>query len=115
MPLSSSPARSTLANQSVDGQQLSAFEAATRLGMTVMCSASILQAKLAQNLPPFVGAALKGLGTDAQRAIQFVRSTPGVTTALVGMSDRGHVEENMLAARIPPASLEEFLKMFSES
>ncbi|HLG14668.1 MAG TPA: aldo/keto reductase [Blastocatellia bacterium] len=109
------PEALTLANQSVDGQQLSAFEAATRLGMTVMCSASILQAKLAQNLPPFVGAALKGLGTDAQRAIQFVRSTPGVTTALVGMSDRGHVEENMLAARIPPASLEEFLKMFSES
>jgi aryl-alcohol dehydrogenase-like predicted oxidoreductase len=78
-----------------------------------MCSASMFQAKLAQNLPPFVGEALKGLSTDAQRAIQFVRSTPGVTTALVGMSQRTHVDENMAVAAVPPASVEEFFGMFS--
>jgi aryl-alcohol dehydrogenase-like predicted oxidoreductase len=109
------PEALTTANQTVDGENLSVLEAASRLGITVMCSASILQAKLTQNLPPFVGAALKGLNTDAQRAIQFVRSTPGVTTALVGMSQRSHVEENMMTARIPPAPLEEWMKMFSDS
>jgi aryl-alcohol dehydrogenase-like predicted oxidoreductase len=108
------PEALTTANQIVDGDQLSALEAATRLGISVMCSASILQAKLTQNLPAFVGKALTGLVTDGQRAIQFVRSTPGVTTALVGMSQRSHVEENLMVARIPPAPIEEFLKIFAD-
>lgn len=107
------PEALTLANQVVDGEQLSMLTAVDRLGITVMCSASMLQAKLAQNLPPFVGEALKGLSTDAQRAVQFVRSTPGVTTALVGMSQRSHVDENMAVAAVPPASVEEFFGMFS--
>jgi aryl-alcohol dehydrogenase-like predicted oxidoreductase len=107
------PEALTLSNQVVDGEPLSLLMAADRLGVTVMCSASMLQAKLAQNLPPFIGEALKGLNTDAQRAIQFVRSTPGVTTALVGMSKRTHVDENMSVAAVPPASVDEFFEMFS--
>ena len=108
------PEALTAPNQTVGDDTLAAIEAAGRLGITVMCSASILQAKLAQNLPAFIGAALTGLNTDAQRAIQFVRSTPGVTTALVGMSQRSHVEENLMVARIPPAPLDDWLKMFAE-
>ena len=107
------PQALTSANQQVDGDPLSVLEAAGRLDVTVMSSASIYQAKLAQNLPPFVGEALKGFSTDAQRAIQFVRSAPGVATALVGMSQRSHVEENLMAAKIPPAPIEEYLQMFS--
>lgn len=107
------PEALTLGNQVVEGEHLSLLMAAARVGITVMCSASMFQAKLAQNLPPFVGEALKGLSTDAQRAIQFVRSTPGVTTALVGMSQRTHVDENMGVAAVPPASVEEFFGMFS--
>jgi aryl-alcohol dehydrogenase-like predicted oxidoreductase len=109
------PEALTEANQVVDGDQqpLSTLMAADRLGITVMCSASILQSKLTQNLPPFVREALEGLSTDAQRAIQFVRSTPGVTTALIGMSQRSHVEENLSVAKVPPASVEDFFKMFS--
>ncbi len=107
------PEALTGANQPVDGESLSPLMAAARLGITVMCSASMSQARLSQNLPPFVAEALKGLTTDAQRAIQFVRSTPGVTTALVGMSQRTHVDENMGVAAVPPASVEEFFSMFS--
>jgi aryl-alcohol dehydrogenase-like predicted oxidoreductase len=107
------PQAFNVANQNVEGDLLSTLEAASRLDITVMSSASIYQAKLAYNLPPFIAEALKGLSTDAQRAIQFVRSAPGVTTALVGMSQRSHVEENMMVAKIPPAPIEEFLKMFS--
>ena len=80
-----------------------------------MCSAPMLQAKLSQNLPPFVETALKGLTTDAQRAIQFVRSTPGVTTALVGMSQRSHVDENLAVAAVPVAPVDEFFSMFSSN
>ena len=108
------PEALTAGNQIVDGEQLSVLEAATRLGITVMCSASIQQAKLIQGLPGFVGVALKGLNTDGQRAIQFVRSTPGVTTALVGMSLRSHVEENMMVAKTPPAPIDEFLQIFAD-
>ncbi|MGH9763848.1 MAG: aldo/keto reductase, partial [Blastocatellia bacterium] len=108
------PEALTSACQTVEGDPLSTFEAATRLGFTVMVSATILQAKLTQNLPGFVATALKGLTTDGQRAIQFVRSTPGVTTALVGMSQRSHVEENMMVARVPPAPIEEFLQIFGD-
>ena len=107
------PEALTSANQAVAGEQLSLLMAADRLDITVMCSASLSQARLSQNLPPFVGEALKGMSTDAQRAIQFVRSTPGVTTALVGMSRRPHVDENMAVAAVPVASVEEFFSMFS--
>jgi aryl-alcohol dehydrogenase-like predicted oxidoreductase len=101
-------------NQSMDGQMLSLLEAAHHFGITVMASASIYQGQLSRNLPPFIGQCLRGLQTDAQRAIQFVRSTPGITTALVGMKQRGHVEENLQVAQLPPAPLEDFLKLFGD-
>ena len=107
------PEALTSANQVVEGESLSPLMAADRLGITVMCSASMLQARLAQGLPPFVADALKGLSTDAQRAIQFVRSTPGVTTALVGMSRRAHAEENLAVAAVSPAPVDDFFSMFS--
>lgn len=77
--------------------------AARALGITVMTSASILQGQLSRDLPAAVRDALGGLDTDAQRALQFVRSTPGVTTALVGMRDVAHVRENGAVAAVPPA------------
>jgi aryl-alcohol dehydrogenase-like predicted oxidoreductase len=109
------PEALNLENQAIDGEWLSTLEAASRLGITVMCSASLYQGHLARGLPFEIRQALKGLSTDAQRAIQFVRSTPGVTTALVGSAQRAHVEENLMTARVPPAPIEDFLKIFSES
>ena len=107
------PEALTLDNQPVDGEPLSALMAAHRLGVTVMCSAPMLQGRLSNGLPPFIETALKGFKTDAQRAIQFVRSTPGVTAALVGMSQRAHVEENLKIAQTAPAPVEEFFQMFA--
>ncbi len=105
----------TQRNQTVQGEQLSVLEAAQALGLTVMCSASILQAQLARNLPPFVGEIFTGLQTDAQRSLQFGRSTPGVTTALVGMKQISHVEENLRVAQVPPAPREQYAKLFKGS
>jgi len=104
----------TVANQQLGGRKLTFLEAAAELGITVMSSASMLQARLASNLPSIVGEHLQGLKTDAQRAIQFTRSTPGLTTALVGMSRVAHVEENLEVAQVPPAPVEEYLKLFSQ-
>ena len=99
-------------NQSLNGRKSNLLEAAADLDVTIISSATILQARLASNLPAIVGEALRGLHTDAQRAIQFTRSTPGVTTALVGMSNIAHVEENMEVARISPATLADYMKLF---
>jgi aryl-alcohol dehydrogenase-like predicted oxidoreductase len=106
------PEALTRANQLLDGEWVSTLEAASRLGILVMASASIMQGQMARNLPPLVGEALGGLTTDAQRAIQFVRSTPGLGVALVGMKQIAHVEENLAMASVPPARPEELNRLF---
>ncbi|HLQ79180.1 MAG TPA: aldo/keto reductase [Terriglobia bacterium] len=88
--------------QVVDGQPMTILQACRQLGISVMASASMFQNKLSQGLPPVISEHLKGLRTDAQRAIQFVRSTPGIAAGLVGMSRIAHVEEDLEVARIPP-------------
>ena len=77
------------------------LDEAREAGVTVVASASLLQAKLARGLPDSVAEQIPGLHTDAQRAIQFVRSTPGITVALVGMSDAAHVRENLFVSQVP--------------
>jgi aryl-alcohol dehydrogenase-like predicted oxidoreductase len=47
----------------------------------------------------------RALQTDAQRALQFARSAPGITCALVGMKTPAHVEENAALARVDPLSI----------
>ncbi len=108
------PEALTLGNQTVNGQAMSLLEAANELGVTVMASASMLQARLAAGLPETIAEAFPGLQTDAQRAIQFTRSAPGITTALIGMSQVAHVEENLALAQINPASQQEFLRLFEQ-
>ena len=81
------------------------LEAARDAGIAVFASASVLQGRLAQRLPqPLRESSGKGLQTDAQRALQFARSAPGVTCALVGMKTPAHVEENAAVARVPPSA-----------
>jgi aryl-alcohol dehydrogenase-like predicted oxidoreductase len=102
-------------NQVVAGKQLTLLQAAQSLEIAVMCSASVLQGQLTRNLPEMIRDTFAGLKSDAQRALQFVRSTPGVTTALVGMKQPAHVEENLATARIPPAPWEQYSKLFQSA
>jgi aryl-alcohol dehydrogenase-like predicted oxidoreductase len=102
----------SLTNQELNGKQQSALAAAEALGLTVMCSASVLQGQLTHSLPAIINETFQGLSTDGQRALQFVRSTPGVTTALVGMKQSAHVDENLQTAKVPPASWEQYSKLF---
>jgi len=94
-------------------EAFSVAQDAVDAGITVVASASMLQARLARGLPDQIRAPLGSLQTDAQTAIQFVRSTPGITTALVGMSRVEHVEENLALVQVEPASEESFAKLFS--
>ena len=102
----------TLGNQSVAGKIMTVMEAAEELNITLIASASLLQGQVASNLPVFVAEAL-GLESDAERALQFVRSSPGITTALVGMSREEHVRANAKLVGVPPATIDQFSKLFS--
>jgi aryl-alcohol dehydrogenase-like predicted oxidoreductase len=107
------PEAFTLANQPVDAGLVPMLRAAEHAGLYTMASASMMQGQLSRGLPAELGTALPGLATDAQRALQFVRSTPGIGTALVGMKAIAHVEENAGVAKAPPVPWEQFQRLFT--
>jgi aryl-alcohol dehydrogenase-like predicted oxidoreductase len=98
------PEAYTRKNQSVRGTLMTALDAASALNLYVMGSAALYQNRLAQGLPGEIQNRIPGLTTDAQRALHFARSTPGIGTALVGMKDVGHVEENLRTLAAPALS-----------
>jgi aryl-alcohol dehydrogenase-like predicted oxidoreductase len=102
----------TLGNQTVAGKTRTAMEAAHDLGITLIASASLLHGQVTRNLPTFVAQAL-GLESDAERALQFARSSPGITTALVGMSKVEHVTADTRIVGVPLATIDEFSQLFS--
>jgi aryl-alcohol dehydrogenase-like predicted oxidoreductase len=75
------------------------LQAAQELGVATIASATLMQAQLASNLPAPLRNAFPGCETDAQRAITFSRSLPGVSTTLVGMRSVEHLTENLRSAR----------------
>ncbi len=109
------PEAFTRANQRVGKDTVTLLEATRRLDVYVMASASVYQGQLTRNLPEVVAQYVPGFSADAQRALQFVRSTPGIGTALVGMKSVAHVEENAAVVAMPPMAWEHFRRMFSEA
>jgi len=98
-------------NQIVTGKTMAMVQAARALGITLVTSAALLQGQLTRNLPPYIGDAL-GLASNASQSLQFARSVPGVTTALVGMSSVAHVKANLEVISVEPAPRDQFLKLF---
>ena len=106
------PEALTLGNQILRERERTLLEVAGDLDITVVASASLLQGQVARNLPKMVREAF-GLENDAERALQFARSAPGITTALVGMSRVEHAQANARMVTVAPATVEEFGKLFS--
>jgi aryl-alcohol dehydrogenase-like predicted oxidoreductase len=85
---------------------------AQEAGLNVFTSASLAQGRLASaGLPEEVAERVAG-ETAAQRAINFARSAPGVTCALVGMGSPDHVAENVAAGTHPPLGADSFDEIF---
>lgn len=99
--------------QKLSGQPGSALSVAGRVGVTTVGSASMMQSRLTSGLPEHVKEKL-GLTTDAQRAIQFSRSTPGMSISLAGMSNPQHVSENLGLAAVPAASAENYFRIYQQ-
>ncbi|MEO8368169.1 MAG: aldo/keto reductase [Candidatus Solibacter sp.] len=89
----------------------SVLQAASRLGIAVIASASLSQTQVLANMPAKVAALLPAM-TNAQRAIQFTRSTPGIASALVGMGQRDHVLDNLGMAGAAPIPMEQYLRLY---
>jgi aryl-alcohol dehydrogenase-like predicted oxidoreductase len=102
-----------LLNQGHGREKMSLLSAAERLGIAVMGSATLYQGHLTQGLPPVVGRIL-GMKTDAENAIQFARSAPGLSTALIGMGRKEHVAPNLKPALVPPTPADEWQKLFTQ-
>ncbi len=83
----------TSATQPGSGTRVPLLAAARDAGLMVLASASIRQGRVLGNVPTDIHARL-GTTRDIEAAIEFARSAPGITTALVGMSSVEHVAEN---------------------
>jgi len=94
-----------------EDRDVSALEYAQAVDLDVVASATLAQGSLAASIPPEVDAELSG-DTPAQRAINFARSAPGVTAALVGTSSPAHVAENVAAGTFEPLGARAFDAVF---
>jgi aryl-alcohol dehydrogenase-like predicted oxidoreductase len=90
--------------QEVAGTDVSALEAASALGLTVFTSVPLMQGQLLGRFSRELRQRFPGLESDAQRCLQFARSTPGLAAPLCGMKSVEHVEENAKTATVPPFS-----------
>lgn len=97
-----------LATQEYGGKALPAIEAARDAGLAVFTSVPLMQGQLLGRFGSEFRQKFPGLKTDAQRCLQFIRSTPGVTAPLCGMKDVAHVEENTAVCATAPFEPAEF-------
>ncbi len=94
-------------NQIVGGKSVSILESAVSLGVGVFTSVPFMQGRL---LAPGVMPEFNNL-KPSLRALQFLRSSPGVISPLVGQKSPEHVTENLEIMNIPPMNNQEFLEL----
>ena len=93
-----------LKNQPSNGSEVSILESAKNNNIGVFTSVPFMQGKLLSpgTMPEF------GNLAPSIRALQFIRSTPGVIAPLVGQKSESHVKENLKIMNITPFSESEF-------
>jgi aryl-alcohol dehydrogenase-like predicted oxidoreductase len=96
-----------------DGSAQALLDVVRDTGTAVFATVPLLRGRAVRGLPPFLRQAFPGLRTDAQRSLEFVRSSPGITTAVVGMRQLEHVDENLELAEREPASPEVIERLFA--
>lgn len=92
-------------------ERISVLQAASELGITVIASATLLQTRLLDGQSEALAESL-GLPDAACRAIQYTRSAPGVSVALVGMGNSQHVRENLRVAGHRALAPGQFAQLF---
>ena len=91
------------------GNVASSLQAAHQLRVYVMASHVLGKGRFAIDDP--LADRLPG-ASPAQRALQFARSTPGIGTALAGLSTTAHLDDLLAVARTSPLSRTEYVKLY---
>ena len=94
-------------NQLLQNKPVSILESAVTLGVGVFTSVPFMQGRL---LSPGIMPEFSDL-KPSLRALQFIRSSPGVLAPLVGQKSSEHVAENLEIMNVPPMSDEDFLQL----
>jgi len=94
-------------NQLLGTENVSILEAAVKLGIGVFTSVPFMQGRL---LTPGTMPEFNDL-KPSMRALQFIRSSPGVLSPLVGQKSPEHVSENLEIMKIPPIPEDEFVTL----
>jgi len=94
-------------NQLIQNKPVSILESSVRLGVGVFTSVPFMQGRLLSPgvMPDF------GELKPSLRALQFIRSSPGVLAPLVGQKSPEHVSENLDIMNIPPINDTDFLAL----
>ena len=94
-----------LKNQTVNDKQKSILDSALELGIGVFTSVPLMQGKLlewAKSKPIFADA------SPSVGLLQFIRSTPGVLSPLIGQKSSQHVDENLQVMKTKSMSKSEY-------
>ena len=94
-------------NQIIQNKPVSILESAVTLGIGVFTSVPFMQGRL---LSPGIMPEFSDL-KPSLRALQFIRSSPGVLAPLVGQKSAEHVSENLEIMQIPPLSNDDFVEL----
>jgi aryl-alcohol dehydrogenase-like predicted oxidoreductase len=93
------PEAARLPTQPLGRKLVPLLEAADALGVGVVASAPMMHGRLTAGLPSEVHELFPACTTDAQRALRFASSLPGVNVVLAGMRRGEHLAENLDAWR----------------
>ena len=99
-----------LKNQSIYGEKVSTLEASGKLGIYTYISAPLMQGRLIRPVNESILKRFK-VNKPSLIPIQFVRSTSGVGTVLIGMSKKEHLNENLGIENFEPISHQEIDSM----
>jgi len=94
-----------LKNQTVNDKQKSILDSALELGIGVFTSVPLMQGKLlewAKSKPLFAQS------SPSVGLLQFIRSTPGVLSPLIGQKSDRHVDENLQVMKKSPMKQSEY-------
>jgi aryl-alcohol dehydrogenase-like predicted oxidoreductase len=96
---------------STNGKSASVLEVCAAHDLMAFTSVPLAQGQLGALSSKSLVRLFEDVQTPAQAALQFARSPAGVTTVLVGMTTKRHIQENLALAYIPRAK-QEILGLF---
>ncbi len=94
------------------GNVASTLQAAHQLKLFVMGSHGLAKGALAGQCADALRVATPACANDAQRSLQFNRSTPGLGVSLTGISTPAHLDDLLAVSRVPPLAREAYHRLF---